>query len=157
MQIVFSGSRRGATLPQEMTFVKILSGLLTIAASQEPVDEPLLFRHGDCVGWDATAHSLAKAAGYGIIIHPAAVAPHLRAFCQGALLVMEPKPPLERNRDMADLSERAIICPNTPEYRVQSGTWYTWKYATRKGIDACVIRPDGSTHVTVGVNKFLWP
>lgn len=155
MQLAFSGSRRGPSRPQLATLQQTLSGLLTIARTSEPAKEPLLFRHGDCIGWDAAAHDVADALGYGIIIHPP-TNPKLRAF-KPALIILEPKPYLVRNRDMVDLSERWIGCPDTMTEQQTGGTWYTYRYAKQKRIGTLLILPDGSTRVEAGQYPQAWP
>lgn len=156
MQIALSGSRNGPTFPrQKVIFQQTLFALIKIAQTIEPRGEPLIFRHGDCVGWDAEGHDIAHECGFSIIIHPP-TNPALRAFKTGAVLVMPERPYLRRNRDMVDTSERAIICPDGASYRIGSGSWYTWKYALAQKIDTLLILPDGSTRLTPGATPLAW-
>lgn len=141
--------------PQAHTFRQILCGLTRVARTCEDPIEPMLFRHGDCVGSDAESHDIVVPIGYSIIIHPPSN-PKLRAYKTGALFVMPPKDYHARNRDIVDPSERMIFTPDTPEYRIKSGTWYTWKYARERGIDTLVIRPDGSTQLEFGKTPQQW-
>lgn len=129
----FSGSRHGGTPRQLDSAHRTLSGLMVAGR---------VFRHGDCIGWDALAHDLADALGFGIVIHPP-TNPKLRAW-KPAPVILPPKPYLERNRDIVNASRRMIICPDSPDYRAGSGTWYTWKYARERGTEILLILPDGS-------------
>lgn len=154
MLIGFSGSRHGPFPRQKITFQRTLFGLIKIAQTVEPRDEPLLFRHGDCLGWDDVAHDIAAEVGFSIIVHPP-INPKLRAF-KPSLIPMPPKDYLPRNRDIVDGSERMIICPDTPEYKIKSGSWYTWKYAIARGIDTLLIQPDGTVRFEVGKTPQTW-
>jgi hypothetical protein len=144
MLIGFSGSRNGPSPPQRTAFRQVLSGLMQIARAPDQVGEPLIFYHGDCVGWDATAHEDAQAAGLGVILYPPRNR-RLRAYCKGAILEMAPMDYLPRNREIVDHAEHVIICPDTPEYRIKSGSWYTFNYARKSRKSLILIKPDGST------------
>lgn len=166
MQVAVTASRTGPSPQQFATLQRTLSGLITVAADQEPPGEPLLLRHGDCIGGDAAAHEVADALNYGIIIHPAKVPPHLRAFKPARLtnnrppiIVLEPEKPLVRNRIMVDLSERLVAMPDTTyEKFTGSGTWYTIHYARHTGeVDILIIWPDGSTKLIPGHDPRVWP
>lgn len=166
MQLVFTGSRRGPSPRQRDTFLRTLSGLIKIAATKEAPGEPLLFRHGDCIGWDAAAHDVADELNFMIIIHPAIVPKHLRAFKAARMtndrppiIVLDPKPPLVRNQDMVDLSERMIGCPGEFEEQFRgSGTWHALRCGRRRGLDVLTIFPDGSIRLDCG-NRYPspWP
>lgn len=87
--------------------------------------------HGDCIGADSIAHSLASSAGYEIIVHPP-INPVKRAFCKGYHLQMPPRGYLDRNRDIVDASECLLAVPKGYE-EVRSGTWSTVRYAKKVG------------------------
>lgn len=118
--IGFTGTRRGTTGPQQETLRRILTGAL-IAGGE--------MHHGDCVGADEEAHAIADSLGAAIYVHPP-VDPSFRAYCDGrtTAYVAEPKPYLERNRDIVDESDVLVACPDGPERR-RSGTWATIRYA----------------------------
>jgi hypothetical protein len=103
--------------------------------------------HGDCIGADAQLHTLAKAAGLKIIIHPP-IDPKKRAFCQEYDEIREEKPYLDRNKDIVNESEFLIATPRTMHEVLRSGTWATVRYARSTNIDIAIIEPDG--HIRVG-------
>lgn len=98
------------------------------------------FHHGDALGADETAHSIALALGWEIYIHPC----HLksqRAFCQGAVRVYDPLPPLARNHIIVDHTELLIATPRTAQQEVRSGTWSTVRYAQRSHKTVHILEP----------------
>jgi len=62
------------------------------------------FHHGDCVGADADAHDIALAEGFAIIIRPPLGATQ-RARKSDASFIHEPKPYLDRNKDIVRATE----------------------------------------------------
>jgi hypothetical protein len=100
--------------------------------------------HGDCVEADAAAHDTAEALGWAIVVHPPSNA-RLRAFKAGPrVMVREPRPYLERNRDVVEETSRLIACPEGFEEVRRSGTWATVRYARDRGRPVLIIWPDGS-------------
>jgi hypothetical protein len=130
LHLGFTGSQLGGTADQ----LRDLAGLLLVMRT----DETDYFHHGDCIGADAQAHDLAKAAGWKVIIHPPED-PSKRAFCNGDL-VHEPRPYLERNRDIVNATEALIAVPKDPE-TLRSGTWSTVRYARKHGRHIIIIEP----------------
>lgn len=132
--IGFTGTRRGMTVPQARGVVRFL------AFQPESVAG---FHHGDCVGADAQAHSLALQVGIRRIeIHPPSD-PRARAFCQGAAVVHEEKSYRDRNHDIVDASHLLLAAPGGQEGK-RSGTWATIRYARRAaGMPIVIIMPDG--------------
>ena len=109
------------------------------------------FRHGDCQGSDEQAHGIASRAGYNILIHPPDEE-RLRAFCEGAFSVLEPKPYRERNLRIVEKSHILLACPKgLADDEPRSGTWATIRTANNLGVPVRVIMPDGS--FTTGVRK----
>ena len=104
------------------------------------------FHHGDCVGADADAHEIAKAAGLRIIVHPPLNEAY-RAFVPQAE-VAEFRPAdeyLSRNRDIVDESALLIACPRSDVEERRSGTWSTVRYARRTGRPVLVLQRDEVT------------
>jgi hypothetical protein len=124
----FTGSRRPMTRPQAETVGRILTGDW--------------FHHGDCVGSDAEAQSLARLAGMRIALHPPANR-SMRAFCV-ADVSHEPKDYIARNHDIVDATTRLVAAPSSHEEEVRSGTWATIRYARRQGKPITIVFPDGS-------------
>lgn len=93
----------------------------------------IYLHHGDCVGADQYAHDMADELDYKIIIHPP-VDKRLRAFCNtGWCEIREPKPYLDRNRDIVEESGILIALPKgeRPANLKGAGTWSTIAYAER--------------------------
>jgi len=128
MKIGFTGTQQGMTVIQLLSVAKLIQGS----------DE---FHHGDCVGADAEAHSIAWLLETSIIKHPPDD-DKKRAFSRGGKEV-EPKPYLVRNRDIVDATDVLIAAPSGPE-TVRSGTWSTVRYAAKQKKSIFVIMPDGS-------------
>ncbi len=143
MHVGFSGSRHGpATAYQRDAFLRAL-----IELRQESILPltMLRFRHGDCLGWDALAHDIAKRLGWPITIHPPDK-PMLRAFKNKGdptVEVLPPRPYLHRNRDIVQASSIVIITPDSHEPRRHSGTWYTYEYARTVGKRTILLLPNG--------------
>ena len=95
--------------------------------------------HGDCVGADMEAASLAKQIGVRVIGHPP-VNPAKRAFFPSD----EDRPVkkyLNRNKNIVIVSEKLFAAPSSLKEGVRSGTWATVRYARQKGIDIVVLAP----------------
>jgi hypothetical protein len=87
-----------------------------------------VFHHGDCVVSDITIGCIAEGIGYHVIVHPP-TNPKKRAYHQpqnGEIL--NPKPYLERNRDIATAADVLLATPEGPE-TIRSGTWSTIRAA----------------------------
>ena len=82
----FTGSRRDGTKAQIESVEKIMSALTG------------WFHHGDCVGWDARSHNIARSVGLQICVHPP-LNNRLRAFCEGDEM-RAPKEYILRNHDI---------------------------------------------------------
>lgn len=66
----------------------------------------------------------------------------LRAFCTVA--IADPKPPMQRNRDIVALADKVIACPpNYERIKSGSGTWATIGFAERAGKPLAIVYPDG--------------
>lgn len=125
IHVGFTGTQRGLEEPQLAALDRLLGDLAYQHGSIE-------LHHGDCVGADEVAHDLADNSCFDITIHPPDD-DSKRAFCTGGIS-RDPKPYLERNRDIVDESRILIACPNGAE-RMRSGTWSTIRYARTKIYD----------------------
>lgn len=100
--------------------------------------------HGDGIGGDRDAHEIVRGFDNGarIVGHPPAD-DKLRAFCNCDELA-EPRPYLERNREIVDASDLLIGFPKSHiEYR-RSSTFATIRYAMRTKTPLLIVWPDGS-------------
>ena len=129
MKVGFTGTQRGLTDYQ----IKVLQGLLALLAGVE-------FHHGDCIGADSKAHSLARAAGMVIVIHPPKN-PTKRAWRRGDRET-EAKDYLVRNRAIVDETDWLLACPGEGKEQLRSGTWSTVRWARRAGKRITIILPE---------------
>jgi hypothetical protein len=99
--------------------------------------------HGDCIGADADAHAIAKELGLKVELHPPTKG-GLRANCEGAEVVHDPEPYLQRNKKIVDHTKILVATPKTAVEEIKSGTWSTIRYARKQELrDVVVISPDG--------------
>lgn len=98
--------------------------------------------HGDCVGADEEFHDIAQEENIKIVVHPPKYTSY-RAFCIGNT-VLPPHDYLFRNRQIVDSSDMLIAFPPTIKELIQSGTWYTIRYARTKNKKILILHSDGS-------------
>jgi len=120
--ICFTGTRKGLSKQQLELLQQLLSNM----------ENPITFRHGDCVGADEQAHKIAVKTRSEIIIHPPTDEKY-RAFCKSKL-VLNPDEYLRRNHTMVDRSQILIAAPDSNKEKKRSGTWATVRYARKKGL-----------------------
>lgn len=133
MKIGFTGTQKGMTEIQDIMFEKVML--------RSGVKE---FHHGDCIGTDAKAHDIIKAAHISIqiVIHPP-ISSSKRAF-RTSDRMREPKPYLDRNKDIVNETEQLIATPGEMTEQLRSGTWSTIRYAVKMKRSVTIIYPDGS-------------
>lgn len=127
----FTGTHRGMSTQQKMAVEKILEAC--------PIHE---FHHGDCVGADAEAHTIAKDLNIFTIGHPPSD-PKSRAWCSFDK-ILEPKQYLKRNMDIVKACDLIIAAPSFNVETMRSGTWATIRYARKHKRDIFIVFPDGS-------------
>lgn len=131
----FTGPEKGITREQLHSLQRVLFQLWKQGYHEA--------RHGDCVGGDAQFDSLCKRMNFLITIHPPSD-PKLRAYCINSHKILDPKPYLVRDKDIARESDILIACPReTCEIR-RSGVWATVRYARQFNKPVVIIWPDGS-------------
>lgn len=135
--IGFTGSQVGMNATQNLAILDHLKDKQTLSGYETYI------HHGDCIGADAGFDIIAKIIDIPTIIHPPEN-PHKRAFCDGYFEIREPKPYLDRNKDIVDESDILIVCPNTMHESLRSGTWSTWRYAKKTGKPWIIFFPDGT-------------
>jgi len=139
MQAGFTGTRGGMTAAQKASFTRLMELLRPAMVA---------FHHGDCVGADAEADAIVRAADSRvvIVIHPPSNQ-HYQAFCErGGDVVQPPAGYLERNHRIVDACDLLIACPRTATEEVRSGTWATVRYALKLNKRVLIVFPDGSWH-----------
>jgi len=129
MIIEFTGTRKGMTQIQK-TMVK---SLIKKTKGTE-------FHHGDCVGSDADFHNIVNSLG-NVIKHPCNL-DNQRAHTTGGD-ELEIKAPLDRNRDIVNVSDIMIACPGGLSEEQRSGTWATIRYAKKIGKKIYIVWPNG--------------
>lgn len=140
MRLGFTGTQHGMTKRQ------------SIAVFDE-VDElhPDEVDHGMCVGSDAQLHEMVR--GYSPLIeitgHPPTNTSKM-AECDCDRLWL-PKPYLERNHDIVDVTDRMIAAPHGMAEEQRSGTWSTIRYARKRQRPLAICWPDGT------VTRERWP
>lgn len=146
MRVGFTGTRDGMTVEQHKT----LCGWLR--ANGPEITE---LHHGCCVGADDEAWDAFKTfANYAEAhAHPS----NLKGMTSESALYLcdvkhDPKPPLDRNRDIVDSCDLLIACPKGDEER-RSGTWATVRYARKVGRQILIIAPDGSQSIEFRCSK----
>lgn len=138
----FTGTREGITSFQRGNLMQLLAAAV-----------PVELHHGDCKGADAEAHSMADGLLIPVIIHPP-VKDDYRAFCWSHD-IREPKPYLDRDRDIVEETSYLIACPKQDTPR-SGGTWYTVDYAIRTGKPVYLLYPDGRVD-RIPVGGVLFP
>ncbi len=131
--IGFTGTQDGMTEAQKTMLKKILEAV-----------RPKSVVHGDCIGSDATFHEIVcgLTPRIYIITYPADIK-EKRANCQ-ADEVMPEQPPLKRNKNIVNSSDRLIATPKEDHEVLRSGTWSTIRFARRMRKPLLIINPNGS-------------
>lgn len=134
MNVGFTGSRIGLSLDQEIWLLKTLRELAELDGGTT------WLHHGDCIGADAKAHSMAQYLGLKTWSHPPVVERY-RAWCKAD---RTSKPASYRDRDLAIVTAAQILvaCPSGSETRQRrSGTWLTKRMADRHGVEVLLRMP----------------
>lgn len=135
-KIGFTGTQMGMKRKQKIAFSELVTNLTK--------DKPLEYHHGDCKGADEESHDIIVCNWeVYLILHPPSNSSK-RAF-KDFTESREPKPYLERNKDIVAESEIMIATPK--EFTMQwkdSGTWATIRYAKQACKPLAIIYPDGS-------------
>lgn len=134
LHIGFTGTRKGMTHEQTKKVRKYFVQL-----------HPFCLHHGDCIGADDEANSIARGLFNNSIIHPP-VDPKYRAYCPSDKS-WEPKRYIVRNHDIVDESDILVATPKQKRETRRSGTWATIRYARKQEhIKAIyIIYPDGTS------------
>lgn len=144
-KVGITGSRTGMTAWQHKALNRLLNdewGLGRLLMEE--------FHHGDCLGVDATAHSVVYNLGYAkrIVLHPPSNS-FMRAWTAvestEVFTVLPPLPYLERNDAIVAAVDLLIAVPS---YRLgqeppRSGTYYTVRRARNAGKPVIIIQLDG--------------
>ena len=133
--IGFTGTRNGMTGKQKAVVLHLLK-----LQPERPVG-----LHGDCVGADADFDLLCKCLGMKTQCLPCTFE-NMRAYCTTA--IAEPKPPMQRNRDIVARADKMIACPpNKERIKKGSGTWATIGFTEKAHKPLAIIYPDGEFEI----------
>lgn len=139
-RVGFTGTQRGMTDEQTAVVRAVLYGLRSHR-------DCTYFHHGDCVGADAQSHDIATDLKYWPIIHPPSN-PSKRAWCEARLEdFREPRPYLDRNKDIVRESHVMVAAPGDVEEQLRSGTWSTVRFARKLNREIILVFPDGKCRV----------
>lgn len=144
MIVGFTGTRQGMTEQQK----SCLSGVLV--ADRQQLERYL---HGGAPGADEESHYVALFDAIippnNIEVYPAS--DHRREFWRSIFIssgmnsVLHPvRPPLERDRVIAQRCDQLIACPVGMREQNRSGTWATVRYARIAKKPVVIIFPDGT-------------
>jgi len=132
MSVGFTGTQIGMTNIQKGRVKKALDKL-----SQNHD----VFHHGDCIGADSEAHSMAVDSGFSVVLHPPSISTK-RAFCK-ADESRSPMDYLQRNLEIVKESDILLAAPKEKDEQLRSGTWSTIRKARKLGKKIAIFLPDG--------------
>jgi hypothetical protein len=138
-KIGFTGTSRGMTADQKERLRDFLRGIVRTEVHQG--NSFVEFHHGDCIGADDEAATIAHEEGCSIVAHPGYPAGKpedttFRAFNPHNETILPAKEFLKRDHDIVNVTDHMIAAPHTDKELVRSGTWTTVRYARKanKGI-----------------------
>lgn len=138
-ELGITATRRGLTDPQRVAAFDLLVLRRELGAAR--------LHHGACVGGDEQVAELAHELGYFLIAHPSDM-PGLTSDYALTLSheVRPSRPPLDRNRDIVDETDHALLAHPAGQVEVtRSGTWATVRYARRTpDLPRVMVWPDGT-------------
>lgn len=135
MRIGFTGSQDGMTEEQGRTLFDLLFDLF-VGGSE--------FNHGNCIGADEQAASLAQTIGYITVSFPGDIADKQSDFVSDRI-AQPPKYPLKRNPDIVNASPHGMFAtPDGYKEELRSGTWSTVRYVLGQHVPLTIIWPNGT-------------
>jgi hypothetical protein len=146
MNVGFTGSRKGMADKQFEIFQELLNEIIL----REPQS---IFSHGQCIGADSEATSLAYDLGFRVIAHPgfSPKNPSYKGY-RGSFNnnheTHPEKPFLIRDHDIVDSSDILVATPKQQKEILRSGTWATIRYGQKTKM-VIIIFPDGITNVSI--------
>lgn len=133
MRIGFTGTRFGMTQPQRAS----VKGILELYKTPD-----IETHHGNCVGADDEFHDLAGRVNAIRVIHPPSDT-KLEANNPFFNEIRERKTHFARNRDIVDETDFLVAAPYHDSEQERGGTWYTVKYAEKRGKPVVIVWPNG--------------
>ena len=132
MKVSFTGTRQGMSAWQKQQLEQFFA---------DHRGEISVFVHGACMGADVEAHYLARRIlGKSIFIAVFPSTAKTRVHVQGTGHVADPKPPLERNKDIVDCGCGLLLAaPLQMSEVLRSGTWSTIRYARKRHVPVQIL------------------
>ena len=134
MRVGFTGTKQGMRPEQSQAVYVLLSKLYSKHSK---------FHHGDCIGADIQAASMADCFGYFVVCHPP-VKRKYRGWFQNNDAIMAEYDYVVRDHSIVDSSEVLIATPHTSYEIIRSGTWTTIRYARGLNRPIYIVKPDGT-------------
>lgn len=134
-----TGTRNGCTPAQLDALGRVMRNIHADHGPEADGHE-VAFHHGDCIGVDDEAHTMAEDFGFWTVIHPP-IDDKYRAYNVGDF-TREPEQYLVRNQAIVNEVSLLIVVPSGAEAEnPRSGTWATYRMAVRAGVETVVIQP----------------
>lgn len=127
MKVSFTGTQRGMTEQQKAKVRARLIGL-----------RPTAVVHGGCIGADDEFDEIAAKLGIDRYVFPCDIESKripdnvLRMRTGSNVVIMPPKPPLERNKTIVMAGDILLVCPKEKSEILRSGTWSTYRYGKKQ-------------------------
>ena len=141
MKIGITGTRSGMNAEQSSSLRYHLSRFAHVTE----------FHHGDCVGVDDQAATIANNMDIQTVCHPP-VDESLRAH-HNSTVILEQKNHFARNRNIVDSVDLLFVVPYQDEWQSRGGTWYTHDYAKKKGVETFTIWPSEEAHQLISQGR----
>ena len=121
-----TGTQSGMTVEQASSFEGYLERWSTDGAEDSRLTVDLI--HGEAQGVDTQAAAIAKDLGIAVST-PDTQTGHFA-----------------RNREIVDRCDLLVVIPWQDEWQSEGGTWYTYDYAKKQGVEVLVIWPSAEVH-----------
>ena len=122
MKVGFTGTRTGLNSKQKSDIINFIKN--------NDIKE---VHHGGCIGADKEFNDICISFGIKIIVH-LGTSNNTTVInnTYNNITILQPKPYLDRNKDIVDSSDLLIACPFSNQEIIRSGTWSTVRYARKK-------------------------
>lgn len=138
----FTGTQRGMTDEQQDALRYVLEQI-RFDSIDHRADTPDEFHHGDCIGADAEARTIAKAREYHLHCHPGFPEGHPKRAGTRNDETYPLLNPLARNKRIVDEADVIVAAPASATETRRSGTWMTVRYAQRNNKPVVFVLPTG--------------
>lgn len=137
MKLGITGTQHGMSRPQLSRMIE----LLMMVKAESEIEE---VHHGDCIGVDSEFIAMIRV-GFPetyIVCHPPII--FTKRAMVASHITLDPKPYLERNKDIVDAVDLMFAAPRTMKEELRSGTWATIRYARKQNRHTIIVWPDGT-------------